>query len=84
MYSSGRFVCFVDSDDTLVPCVAGGLLKKCEVENLDVLCFNIIIKNGDRNKQEIVFKEDIGVAEGVVFLHIIFGDQIIYHLGYSY
>ena len=82
--ASGRFIWFVDSDDTLVPCVAGGLLKKCEVENLDVLCFNIIIKDGYRSKQEIVYKEDIGVVDGTIFLHKIFGDQIIYHLGYPY
>ena len=82
--ASGKYIWFVDSDDTLVPNVATSMLKKCEDEKLDVLCFNIIVKSGLELKKEIVFKDEVGACDGITFLNVIFGNQIIYHLGYPY
>lgn len=82
--ASGKYVWFVDSDDALVPNVVGAMLQKCDNENLDVLCFNIIIKEGKELKEELVFRNDMEIMKGVDFLDTIFGAQIIYHLGYPY
>lgn len=80
--ATGRYVWFVDSDDMIMPHISHTLLQRCMNDDLDVLCFNYIVIEGDVEKDECIFKSDIGVKNGVALLNEVFGCQIIHHLGY--
>jgi glycosyltransferase involved in cell wall biosynthesis len=81
--AKGEYVWFVDADDTIVPNALKTIIEACETNDLDALCFNYALWYSDRKKEEHVFEKSQRVQNGVDFLLDVFGDGIIYHLGYA-
>lgn len=81
--AKGEYVWFVDADDTIVPNALKMILEACETNDLDALCFNYALWYSDRKKVEHVFEKSLKVQKGADFLLDVFGDGIIYHLGYA-
>lgn len=81
--AKGRYVWFVDSDDEIVPSGFVDALGKAVVEDLDVLCFNYcrIDEAGKELSRHVVFDET-SVMDGYSFVNKVFGDSIVYHMGY--
>ena len=72
-HATGKYLCFVDPDDFVEPCMFGGLLKQMEDESLDMLRFNYQIvdeRYQPVNKQdfELQFDHTPCVMTGVDFL----------------
>jgi glycosyltransferase involved in cell wall biosynthesis len=82
----GRYVWFIDSDDTIKSNCLNYLLSICVENKLDVIAFNIstVTSNGELISNEKVFVEKLTVTSGKDFLNNTFGESIIYHLGYPY
>lgn len=83
MAAKGEYVWFVDADDTIAPNALKTILEVCETNNLDALCFNYALWYSDRKQEEHVFEKSQRVQKGADFLMDVFGDGIIYHLGYA-
>lgn len=81
--AKGEYVWFVDADDTIVPSALYTILEACETNDLDALCFNYSLWYSGRKKEEHVFEKSLKVQKGADFLMDVFGDGIIYHLGYA-
>lgn len=81
--AKGEYVWFVDADDTIAPNALNTILEACETNNLDALCFNYALWYSDKMKAEHVFEKSLKVQKGADFLMDVFGDGIIYHLGYA-
>lgn len=81
--AKGEYVWFVDADDTIAPNALKTILEVCETNDLDALCFNYALWYSDRKKEERVFQKSLRVQNGANFLMDVFGDGIIYHLGYA-
>lgn len=81
--AKGEYVWFVDADDTITPKALKTILEVCETNDLDALCFNYALWYSDRKKEEYVFEKSQIVKIGADFLMDVFGDGIIYHLGYA-
>lgn len=81
--AKGKYVWFVDADDIIIPNALETILKFCESNNLDALCFNHSLWYKDGIKEELVFEKSNIQQSGVEFLLSVFGEQIIYHLGYA-
>lgn len=81
--AKGEYVWFVDADDSIATGAAVEVLKACDKNDLDVLCFNYQLVCSDEIKQEIVFEQQTVVSDGVRFLMNVFGEGLIYHLGYA-
>lgn len=79
----GEYVWFVDADDTVALNALKTILETCETNDLDALCFNYALWYKDRKKDEHVFEKSQSVQTGADFLMDVFGDGIIYHLGYA-
>jgi glycosyltransferase involved in cell wall biosynthesis len=82
--ATGKYVWFVDADDSIVAGAAVAVLKACEKNDLDVLCFNYQLVCPDDVKQEIVFEHQTVVSGGAQFLLDVFGDGLVYHLGFPW
>lgn len=80
--AKGEWIWFVDADDTIEPKALAKVLYHCQTDNLDALCFNYQLLYEDRTEEEHVFNDTVEVQKGVNFLLNIFGDGLIYHLGY--
>lgn len=82
----GRYVWFIDSDDTIKSDCLNYLLSICVANKLDVIAFNIstVTSNGELISNEKVFVETLTVTSGKNFLVNTFGESIIYNLGYPY
>lgn len=81
--AKGEYVWFVDADDTIAPNALETILEICKAHELDALCFNYALWYSDRKKEEPVFENSQRVQRGADFLLDVFGDGIIYHLGYA-
>lgn len=81
--AKGEYIWFVDADDTITPNALKTILEACETNDLDALCFNYALWYSDRKKEEYVFEKSQIVKIGANFLMDVFGDGIIYHLGYA-
>lgn len=81
--AKGEYVWFVDADDTIEPYALKTVLEACEINDLDALCFNYALWFSDRKQEEHVFEKLQRVQKGADFLMDVFGDGIIYHLGYA-
>lgn len=81
--AKGEYVWYVDPDDMIYPEHVSALVELCMNKQLDVLCFNYEDIDEQENilAQPIVFK-DTSVMTGLAFARNVFGDEIIYHLGY--
>jgi glycosyltransferase involved in cell wall biosynthesis len=81
--SKGKYVWFVDSDDLIMPNSLNKLLPLCEKNDLDLLMFNFeqVDSTGCFIKSVSAFP-DSSVRDGCNYVHSIFGDDLIYHLGY--
>lgn len=81
--AKGEYVWFIDADDTIAPKALETILEVCETNDLDALCFNYSLWYRERKKEEHVFEKSLKVQMGADFLMDVFGDGIIYHLGYA-
>ena len=81
--AKGCYIWFVDSDDEVAGNGFSDALKKAMDENLDVLCFNYsrIDEKGKDLSLHIVFGQT-PVMDGYSFVKKLFGDSIVYHMGY--
>ena len=81
--AKGRYLWFVDSDDEILPNVIADALGKVVKEDLDILCFNYcrIDEEGKELSRHVVFDET-SVTDGYSFVNKVFGDSIVYHMGY--
>lgn len=83
MAAKGEYVWYVDADDTIAPNALKTILEACKTNNLDALCFNHALWYSDRKQEESVFEKSQIVQKGADFLMDVFGNGIIYHLGYA-
>lgn len=81
--SKGRYLWFVDSDDEIVPSGFSNAFSTALENDLDVLCFNYcrIDEEGNELSRHLVF-EKTSVADGYSFVKKVFGNSIVYHMGY--
>lgn len=81
--AQGRFLWFVDSDDEIIVKGFGDALSMAVEKDLDVLCFNYcrIDMEGKELSRHVVF-EETSVLNGYSFVNKVFGDSIVYHMGY--
>ncbi len=81
--SKGRYLWFVDSDDEIVTTGFADALSIALAKELDVLCFNYcrIDEEGKRLSRHVVFGET-SVSDGYSFVNKVFGNSIVYHMGY--
>lgn len=81
--AKGRFLWFVDSDDMVTAHGLNALVHKTIEQDLDVLCFNYrrIDETGNELSEHKVFK-DTFVRDGYSFVKSVFGNGIVYHMGY--
>lgn len=79
----GKYLWFVDSDDEIVTCGFVDALSLAMEKDLDVLCFNYcrIDEEGKELSRYVVFGET-SVLNGYSFVNKVFGDSIVYHMGY--
>lgn len=78
----GEYVWFVDPDDMLAPLAFKKVLEYCFSNQLDALCFNKQLKQDDQLKVDEVFVKQTEILPGCQFLNEVFGQQIIFNLGY--
>lgn len=79
----GKYLWFVDSDDEIVICGFVDALSLALEKDLDVLCFNYcrIDEEGKELSRHLVFEETT-VSDGYSFVNKVFGNSIVYHIGY--
>ena len=79
----GKYLWFVDSDDEIVTNGFANALSMALEKDLDVLCFNYcrIDEEGKELSRHVVFGET-SVSSGYSFVNNVFGDSIVYHMGY--
>ena len=79
----GKYLWFVDSDDEIVTNGFADALSMAVEKDLDVLCFNYcrIDEDGKELSRHVVFGET-SVSNGYSFVNNVFGDSIVYHMGY--
>ncbi len=81
--SKGRYLWFIDSDDEIVTNGFADALSMALEKELDVLCFNYcrIDEEGNGLSRHVVFGKT-SVSDGYSFVNRVFGDSIVYHMGY--
>ena len=81
--AQGEYLWFVDSDDEIVPSGIADVLGRAVSEDLDVLCFNYcrIDEEGKELSRHVVFGKT-SVFNGYSFVNKVFGESIVYHMGY--
>ena len=81
--AKGKYIWFIDSDDFIEYNCLSFLLRKCEFNDIDILCFNYnVVNNCDLiSKNPIVFRNQ-DICNGVNFIKIVFDKSFIYQLGY--
>ena len=79
----GKYLWFIDSDDIIVADGLADALSLAVEKDLDVLCFNYcrIDEEGKELSRHVVFN-NISVTNGYSFVNRVFGDSIVYHMGY--
>lgn len=79
----GKYLWFVDSDDEIVTSGFADALSMALEKDLDVLCFNYcrIDEGGKELSRHMVF-EETSVSDGYSFVNRVFGNSIVYHMGY--
>ena len=82
--AKGEYVWFVDADDTIASNALKTILKACEINDLDALCFNYALWYSDRKKEDHVFEKSQIEKRGADFLMDVFGDGLIYNLGFAW
>lgn len=79
----GEYIWFVDSDDTIEPQNVKNLLDHMVNAKLDVLLFNYTDLNEDGSIiPPVRLFEDSIVMSGEKFVDALFGDSIVYYMGY--
>ena len=81
--AKGRYLWFVDSDDEIVSSGFSDAFSMALEKDLDVLCFNYcrIDEEGKELSRHVVFGETT-VSNGYSFVNRVFGESIVYHMGY--
>lgn len=80
--AQGVYVWFIDSDDYIKSNVLNHIWNELNRQKADVICFNYVIKNNHSEIIDRCFLKYAVYKEGVDFLIDIFGNGIIYNLGY--
>ena len=78
----GKYVWFIDPDDYIPEGAAITIINNCTANNLDVLCFNHLIKKNNIEQADCVFSENSQIENGISFLVNRFGKGIVFNLGY--
>lgn len=81
--AKGKYIWFIDSDDTIALDATSILLEKLENKKVDVLCFNYQLVYDDKVKKVSVFEKEAIYNKGYEFLLFHFSDALVYHLGYA-
>lgn len=81
--AKGKYIWFVDSDDFVSSGSIPEVVRACEDNNLDVMAFNYreTDENGIPTVESTIFSQTC-VYDGVSFIKKVFGNSIVYHLGY--
>ena len=81
--AKGRYLWFVDSDDEMMANGFAEAFSMALEKDLDVLCFNYcrIDEEGKELSRHVVF-EETSVTDGYSFVKKVFGNSIVYHMGY--
>lgn len=82
--AKGKWIWFIDADDTIEPNGLKKVLYHCSNDDLDALCFNYQFLYRDRTVVKHIFNSSTTVQCGVDFLLTTFGEGLIYHLGYPW
>jgi len=79
----GKCLWFVDSDDLVTAQGLNALVRKAVDDELDVLCFNYrrVDESGKGMSEHRVF-EETSTRDGYSFVKSVFGNGIVYHMGY--
>lgn len=81
--AKGKFVWFVDADDSIIGKGVNNMVSRADESNADVFCFNY--RRQDESGNELskyeVF-QDTPVQDGISFVQSVFGNNIVYHMGY--
>lgn len=81
--AKGKYLWFVDSDDTIMGSGLKTLVDRAVDERVDVLCFNY--RRVDDAGNELSVHQVFGETEstdGILFVKSVFGKDIVYHMGY--
>ena len=79
----GKYVWFVDADDTIVSNKVKELVEQADSNELDVLAFNY--EDLDESRAVLNRPRVFGntkVLDGLCFVEELFGDSIVFHMGY--
>lgn len=81
--ANGKFIWFVDADDSIIGKGVNNLVSRADENNADVFCFNY--RRQDESGNELTKYEvfqDTPVQDGISFVKSVFGNEIVYHMGY--
>lgn len=83
--ANGKYVWFLDPDDTIISNNVISLLEQAENNQLDVLLFNYtdVNKDGISLGTGSYFPDTI-ISDGVSFVDTVFGKTIVSHMGYPW
>ncbi|MBP1949047.1 glycosyltransferase family 2 protein [Virgibacillus litoralis] len=74
--SSGEYVLFVDGDDWLTEDAAEVLYNKAEQSDYDIVCYNFIYTDGEKNKKNYT-KQEYEKITGEKFLNMVMTNKIM-------
>lgn len=84
LVAKGKYIWFVDADDTIEPNALKKVLYHCQKDDLDAMCFNYNCLYEDRTIVEHVFDDSMFIQKGVIFLLDTFENELIYHVGFPW
>ena len=84
LVAKGKYIWFVDADDTIEPNALKKVLYHCQKDDLDVLNFNYHLMYKDNSIAVKVFDDSIRVENGVSFLLNTYAEELICHLGFPW
>lgn len=82
--ATGEYIWFVDPDDIIATDAASKIVCYCNNKDLDALCFNYTVFGECKETLDKCFSERIPLTNGISFVEKQFGNNLIYHLGYSW
>jgi len=81
--ATGKYIWYIDSDDSISYSVVNNLLRKAESNSLDVLIFNFDRQNERRELiSESLYLPDSGIYEGTPFIKQVMKEMFYQNFGY--
>lgn len=81
--SHGKYLWFVDSDDFICGRGIDAIVKDAEARDVDVLCFNYRKTDYEGNELSAYYVfSSMSSIDGYSFVNKVFGNSIVYHIGY--